>query len=47
MSDLTTFPDARIATASEIRARKNLAVQFVRFVVLNLKMIVMVTKGHH
>jgi len=47
MSNLTTFPNARVATPAEIRARKNLAVQFVRFIALNLKMIVMVTKGHH
>lgn len=47
MSDLTTFPNAPRPTPAEIRARKNLAVQLVRFTVLNLKMIVMVTKGHH
>lgn len=47
MSNLTTFSNARMATPAEIRLRKNLVVQFVRFVVLNLKMIVMVTKGHH
>lgn len=47
MSNLTTFPDARLATAGEIRARKNVLIQLVRFAVLNLKMIVMVTKGHH
>jgi hypothetical protein len=47
MSHVTTFPNAPRPTAAEIRARKNLLIQFVRFAVLNLKMIVMVTKGHH
>ncbi len=47
MSNLTTFPNAPQPTAAEIRARKNVLIQFARFTVLNLKMIVMVTKGHH
>jgi hypothetical protein len=47
MSNLTTFPDARIATDSELRARKNVVIQAWRFALLNLKMIAMVTKGHH
>lgn len=47
MSHLTTFPNAPQPSASEIRARSNLLIQLVRFAVLNLKMIVMVTKGHH
>jgi len=47
MSHLTTFPNAPQPTAGEIRARKNLVIQLFRFAVLNLKMIIMVTKGHH
>ena len=47
MSNLTTFPDARVPTDSELRARKNVLVQAWRFALLNLKMILMVSKGHH
>ncbi|MEY4136775.1 MAG: hypothetical protein RL205_903 [Actinomycetota bacterium] len=47
MSNLMTFPNAPQPTPSEVRARSNLIIQGVRFAVLNLKMIVMVTKGHH
>lgn len=47
MNHLMTFPNAPQPTAAEVRARKNLLIQFVRFVALNFKMIVMVTKGHH
>jgi hypothetical protein len=47
MSSPTTFPDARIPTEGELRARKNLLIQAWRFAVLNLKMVAMVTKGHH
>jgi len=47
MSHLTTFPDARIPSESELRARRNVLVQAWRFAVLNVKMIVMVSKGHH
>jgi hypothetical protein len=47
MSNITTFPNAHLPSDSEVRARKNLFVQAGRFVVLNVKMIVMVTKGHH
>ena len=47
MSNLTTFPDAPVPTESELRARKNIVVQAWRFAILNLKMIAMVTKGHH
>ena len=31
---------------AEVRLRKNLFWQFLRFVVLNLKMVKMITKGH-
>jgi hypothetical protein len=47
MSNLTTFPDARLPSDSEVRARRNLLLQGWRFAVLNLKMVMMVTKGHH
>jgi hypothetical protein len=47
MSNLTTFPDAHLPSDKEVRARSNLLVQFWRFAILNVKMIVMVTKGHH
>jgi hypothetical protein len=47
MSNLTTFPDARVPSESEVRARTNVLVQFARFVSLNLKMMAMVRKGHH
>lgn len=47
MSNLTTFPDARVPSESEIRARRNVVIQAWRFAILNVKMIVMVTKGHH
>lgn len=47
MTNIATFPDARVPSESEVRARKNLFVQGFRFAVLNVKMIVMVTKGHH
>lgn len=47
MSNVKAFPDARVATPGEMRARTNLVIQVFRFVVLNLKMIAMVSKGHH
>ena len=47
MSNLTTFPDAHVPTDAELRARKNILVQAWRFAILNLKMMAMVTKGHH
>lgn len=47
MSNLTTFPNAQLPTDRQVRARRNLFVQVARFAVLNVKMIVMVTKGHH
>ena len=37
---------ARVPSAAEVKARKNVALQLVRFVVLNLKMISMIMKGH-
>lgn len=45
--DLTTFDNAPLPTPSEVRARNNVFIQFGRFIVLNLKMVGMVRKGHH
>jgi hypothetical protein len=47
MSNVTTFPNAPLPSEREVRARSNLFIQGARFVVLNIKMLVMVTKGHH
>lgn len=47
MTDVTTFPEAHLPDEKEIKARNSLVRQGWRFAVLNLKMITMVTKGHH
>lgn len=47
MSNLTTFPDAPEPDTKEIKARNSIVRQTWRFAVLNVKMITMVTKGHH
>ena len=47
MSNVITFTGARGATPGEVRARRHLIVPAWRFAILNVKMIVMVTKGHH
>lgn len=47
MTNVTTFPNAPLPTERQVRARSNLFIQAARFAVLNVKMIVMVTKGHH
>lgn len=47
MSNLTSFPEAPQPTEGQLRARRNLPVQLWRFLVLNLKMMGMVRKGHH
>jgi len=47
MNSVTTFTDAPLPTAGELRARKNVLIQLWRFAVLNMKMIVMITRGHH
>ena len=47
MSNLTTFPSAPLPSDKELRARRNVVRQAWRFVVLNGKMLTMVTKGHH
>lgn len=45
--DVTTFDDARLPSDRQLRARTNLLVQAWKFMVLNLKMMAMVRKGHH
>jgi hypothetical protein len=47
MTEPRDFPDAPQATAKQVSARSNVAVQGWRFAVLNLKMMAMVRKGHH
>lgn len=47
MSNVKTFSDANVPSKKEIKARSNLIIQVWRFAVLNVKMLVMVTKGHH
>lgn len=47
MSNPVSFPLAPLPTDSQVRMRSNLIVQAWRFAVLNAKMMVMVTKGHH
>lgn len=47
MSNVHTITGAYVPSKKEMRARTNLVIQIWRFVVLNFKMIVMVTKGHH
>lgn len=47
MGNATTFPNATLPTERQVRARRNLFIQAVRFAALNIKMIVMITKGHH
>ena len=37
---------ARTAAPGEVRRRKNLLVQLGKFLVLNVKMVKMITKGH-
>lgn len=43
----TTFPQAQLPDDRELKARVSLPRQAFRFAVLNLKMVAMVTKGHH
>lgn len=38
---------APLPTEKTLKFRKNLLIQFWRFIVLNLKMIKMIRKGHH
>lgn len=47
MTNLVTFSGVREPSKREIKARKNLLYQLWRFIVLNIKMLKMVSKGHH
>jgi hypothetical protein len=47
MSNLETFSDAPVPSESELKSRKNLPIQFGRFIALNFKMLGMVRKGPH
>ena len=47
MSNLTSFPNARKPSKKELRRRSNPVVQLWRFIVLNVKMLIMATIGHH
>lgn len=47
MSNVRSFPDAPQPDAKEVKRRSNVVVQGWRFAILNVKMITMVTKGHH
>jgi hypothetical protein len=43
----TTFPNAPLPDEKEVKARTNVVRQAWRFAILHVKMITMVTKGHH
>lgn len=47
MTNVVTFSGTREPSKREIRARTNLVYQLWRFIVLNIKMLKMVSKGHH
>jgi len=47
MNTPISFPNARKPSKGELRRRSNVLIQFWRFIVLNLKMLIMVTIGHH
>lgn len=47
MSDVVTFTNSQAPTKKELKARTNVLVQLIRFVSLNLRMLKMITKGHH
>jgi len=47
MPALETFPNAPVPTDKQLKARKNVFLQFARFIALNLKMVAMMNKGHH
>ncbi|MEZ5184559.1 MAG: hypothetical protein R2720_02335 [Candidatus Nanopelagicales bacterium] len=47
MDNITTFPDAPVPDEKELRSRTNVLVQGWRFAILNMKMVAMITKGHH
>lgn len=43
----TTFPNAPLPDEKELKARTSVVRQAWRFAILNVKMITMVSKGHH
>jgi hypothetical protein len=47
MSDVVTFTNSQAPTEREVKARTNVLVQLIRFVSLNLRMLRMISKGHH
>jgi hypothetical protein len=47
MSSAQTFPNAPLPTPKQVKARTSVLRQGWRFAVLNMKMLTMVTKGHH
>jgi len=47
MNYLKTFPEAILPNKKQLRARTNLMTQAIRFIILNIKMIRMIFKGHH
>jgi|Laugresbdmm110sn_1035088.scaffolds.fasta_scaffold51513_3 hypothetical protein len=47
MSDVVTFTNSQVPTKSELKARANVLVQLFRFVSLNIRMLKMISKGHH
>ena len=46
MANVTSFDDAPLPSAAQIRARTNVLIQAWRFAVLNIKMMAMVAKDH-
>jgi hypothetical protein len=46
-NETESIKHAPLPTAKTLRFRKNLFLQFLRFVAINLKMIKMIRKGHH
>ena len=47
MNATEMFNDARVPSARDVQARGNLIVQMWRVTILNLKMLRMITNGHH
>jgi hypothetical protein len=47
MSDVVTFTQSQVPSRKELKARTNVVFQLIRFVSLNLRMLRMITKGHH
>mgnify|MGYP006291654781 len=47
MSHVISFPNAHLPSKRELRMRRLLCYQLVRFAALNIKMLKMVLQGHH